>query len=76
MGFVDGTDPTLGGKTGTGNCLCVINCNNDSEIYAFHVGGAQVGMGDGSVRFISSNISLTTFAALCTMAAGDIVGDF
>lgn len=75
-GFVDGADPTLGGVTGKGNCMCVINCTNDSEIYAFHVGGAQVAMGDGSVRFISANISLTTFASLCTMSQGDVVGDF
>ena len=49
---------------------------NDSEMYAFHVGGAHVLMCDGSVRFISANISAATLGALATRNAGDIVGDF
>ena len=38
---------------------CRINCNNQGEIYSFHQGGANVCMGDGSVRFLSTSISLT-----------------
>jgi prepilin-type N-terminal cleavage/methylation domain-containing protein/prepilin-type processing-associated H-X9-DG protein len=53
-----------------------VNMTNDSEMYAFHVGGAHVLMCDGSVRFISSNIAASTLAALATRATGDIVGDF
>ena len=74
--FVDGSVPGQGGLTGVGNCTCLINCTNDSEVYAFHTGGANTLMGDGSVRFISANVSATTFGALCTMAQGEIVGDF
>ena len=33
-------------------------------------------MGDGSVRFISSNINLNTLAALGSIANGEVVGDF
>jgi hypothetical protein len=39
-------------------------------------GGVHVGLGDGSVRFISENIDPTIFERLSTMADGQVVGDF
>jgi len=36
--------------------------------------GIQVGMGDGSVRFVSDSITTATFYAACTPNAGDILG--
>jgi prepilin-type N-terminal cleavage/methylation domain-containing protein/prepilin-type processing-associated H-X9-DG protein len=36
------------------------------EVYAFHPGGANVALGDGSVRFINENILIREFAALVT----------
>lgn len=53
-----------------------INATNDSEIYAFHTGGANVLMADGSVRFLSENMSLQTLAAICTRDGGEVVGEF
>jgi prepilin-type N-terminal cleavage/methylation domain-containing protein/prepilin-type processing-associated H-X9-DG protein len=53
-----------------------INRTDDSEMYAFHTGGAQVLLGDGSVRFLSENISAQTLAALATRNLGDIPGEF
>ena len=53
-----------------------INISNDSEMYSFHVGGSQVLMCDGSVRFLSENISAATLGALATRNTGDIVGEF
>ena len=53
-----------------------INMTNDSEMYAFHVGGAHVLMCDGSVRFLSANMSAVTLAAIATRNAGDIPGEF
>ena len=44
--------------------------------YAFtsnHTGGCQFAMTDGSVRFISDNISLTVFRALGTRNLGEVV---
>jgi prepilin-type processing-associated H-X9-DG protein len=53
-----------------------INVVNDSEIYAFHVGGAHALFADGSVHFLSENISLQTLAALGTRNGGEVVGAF
>ncbi|MDB5390276.1 MAG: hypothetical protein JWM11_5922 [Planctomycetaceae bacterium] len=41
-----------------------------------HVGGAHFVMGDGAVRFISTNISLVTYRGLSTLAGGEVLGDF
>jgi prepilin-type N-terminal cleavage/methylation domain-containing protein len=41
-----------------------------------HVGGAHHLMGDGSVRFISENISIATYDALATRAGGEVPGEF
>jgi prepilin-type N-terminal cleavage/methylation domain-containing protein/prepilin-type processing-associated H-X9-DG protein len=50
---------------------CPMNCTNDNELYAFHPGGAQVSMGDGSVRFLASNMPLRIVAALITREGKD-----
>ena len=56
---------------------CSINCSTDNEIYSFHSGGANVGMGDGSVRFLRDSISIRTLAALVTRAGGEVInGDY
>ncbi len=39
-----------------------------------HAGGIQVGMVDGSVRFLSASISGQTWWALCTPAGGEVLG--
>jgi len=61
----------LGPNAGT----CFVNCINDSEIYAFHPGGANVSYVDGSVHFESIDISPFVIGALCTMNAQEIVGN-
>lgn len=60
--------------TMVGNCL--MNCTNDSEIFSFHNGGAQFVLADGSVRFISQNLSPATLAALVTKGKKDLLGEF
>jgi prepilin-type N-terminal cleavage/methylation domain-containing protein/prepilin-type processing-associated H-X9-DG protein len=42
------------------------------EVFAFHPGGANVLLGDGSVRFIKETVGIRTFAALITRAGGEI----
>lgn len=71
-----GFDPKFyvpGGCTGIGEC--VINCCNDQAVYAFHPGGTNVGMGDGSVRFLSAATSPVPFVALLTRANGEVVSE-
>jgi prepilin-type N-terminal cleavage/methylation domain-containing protein/prepilin-type processing-associated H-X9-DG protein len=43
---------------------------------SLHTGGCHFLMGDGSVRFISENVDMTTYRALSRIADGGIVGDF
>ena len=71
---VTGTDATGKGSIGSGPC--VINCNNlQGDIYSFHTGGANVGFADGSVRFMSSAISIQALAAYVTAQSGEINTD-
>ena len=53
----------------------MINCNNNNETYSFHTGGANFVMGDASVRYVTEDISPTTFVALHTRDSVDLVGD-
>lgn len=58
---------------------CLVNCANtpESGIYAFHIGGGQVLMGDGSVRFVSSSVDAGVFAYSITKAHGEVsAGNF
>jgi prepilin-type N-terminal cleavage/methylation domain-containing protein/prepilin-type processing-associated H-X9-DG protein len=43
---------------------------------SYHSGGVNSTMADGSVRFISENISMFTYNALGSRAGGESVGDF
>ncbi|QDU63811.1 hypothetical protein Pan216_46920 [Planctomycetes bacterium Pan216] len=46
------------------------------QMFSEHPGGGNVGMGDGSVRFISENIDLITFAELSSINEGEITEGF
>ncbi|QDU41013.1 Type II secretion system protein G precursor [Maioricimonas rarisocia] len=46
------------------------------QMYSEHTGGGHIGMGDGSVRFISENIDLITFAELSSIGEGEVIGEF
>jgi hypothetical protein len=58
--------------------LCLINCSNRAAAgwYAFHPGGAHVLLCDGTVRFVSENISVSVFAALSTVAKNEALSSF
>jgi len=55
---------TWGGKVSL--CMC--------RATSPHLGGINVGLGDGSVRYVSGSISGNTWFAACTPAAQDILG--
>lgn len=66
------------GAQGDGNTAirpgaCGINCSNDNEVYSFHVGGAQVLMTDGSVRFVSESLPIDELAALVSRNGHEVV---
>jgi prepilin-type N-terminal cleavage/methylation domain-containing protein/prepilin-type processing-associated H-X9-DG protein len=52
---------------------CAVNCINDREIYAFHPGGANIGMTDGSIRFLKATTSLDVVLQLLTRARGEVI---
>jgi prepilin-type N-terminal cleavage/methylation domain-containing protein len=49
---------------------------NDDNAFSYHVGGAQFVLGDGSVRFISENISNQTYDWLHDKRDGMVLGEF
>ncbi len=53
-----------------GGLFSVCSCRATSP----HTGGINVGMGDGSVRFVAQGISGTTWLAACTPNYGDLLG--
>jgi prepilin-type N-terminal cleavage/methylation domain-containing protein/prepilin-type processing-associated H-X9-DG protein len=67
---IDGTDPT-GVVSQLGSC--VINCSNDSEIYAFHPNSAGVAMCDGSVQFLNQYMDAHILVQLVTARDGQMV---
>lgn len=46
------------------------------QMFSEHAGGGHVCLGDGSVRFISENLNLLTFAELSSIGEGELDGEF
>jgi prepilin-type N-terminal cleavage/methylation domain-containing protein/prepilin-type processing-associated H-X9-DG protein len=46
------------------------------SLRSYHPGGVNVGLADGSVRFLAAGINPTTYLALGTRAGGEPPGDF
>ena len=59
-----------------------LDCLNSANNYGLktarsrHTGGVNLLLCDGSARFVSDSVSLMTWRALATRAAGDLPGDF
>ncbi len=49
---------------------------HNNHYWSYHTGGAHFALGDGSVRFLSVNMSFTTFQAVSTKAGGEVIGEF
>lgn len=54
-----------------------INASNEwgGLFYSFHAGGANLGFGDGSVRFFPERTPIRVLGALVTRAGGEVVED-
>jgi prepilin-type N-terminal cleavage/methylation domain-containing protein/prepilin-type processing-associated H-X9-DG protein len=52
---------------------CAVNCTNANEIYAFHSAGANVLMGDGSVRLLKAGTDVNVVIPLVTRASGEVI---
>lgn len=64
-GFNIASNSTLG--------ACAVNCTNANEIYAFHPGGANILLTDGSVHVVKAQTDINVVIALMTRAHGDVV---
>lgn len=54
---------------------CAVNCNNSQGIFGFHPGGANVAMGDGSVRFLAESMSPKTLLFLVSRDGNEVIND-
>jgi prepilin-type N-terminal cleavage/methylation domain-containing protein len=52
---------------------CAVNCTNANEIYAFHIGLANVVLGDGSVRSLQAQTSVNVVIPLVTRAKNELL---
>jgi hypothetical protein len=58
---------------------CLVNCfggAGGSNLFSWHIGGAQIALGDGSVRFISEDIDFATACRLITCQDGVPLGSY
>lgn len=72
--WLSGSRPDGTGSEDSGPCL--VNCTNEGGVgtYSFHSGGITVGLGDGSVQFISEAINNNTFHQYLSASGGGVSG--
>lgn len=51
-------------------------CDFGQEFHSYHVGGSLFLMADGSVRTVTDQIELSTFAALLSRRGGEVIASF
>ncbi len=61
------------GNTAVRPGTCSINCSNDNEVYAFHTGGAEMLMADGSVRYVSASLPIDQLVGLASRNGAEVV---
>ncbi|MES2791317.1 MAG: DUF1559 domain-containing protein [Planctomycetota bacterium] len=76
VGIVPGGDDAFVRILGTADHTPNHPSNHIDDFSSHHVGGAHFVMGDGAVRFVSTNISEVVFSGLATRAGGEVVGEF
>ena len=63
------------GTANGGPCAMCTNMRGNG-FHSFHTGGCQFVMCDGSVKFVSENVSQAIFAGAVTIQKGEILGEF
>lgn len=61
------------------NLPCALSTTTDPTMFAArsrHTGGVQIGLCDGSVRFITESIDLNTYRALSTTQGSEVVSEY
>lgn len=53
-----------------------INAYTEEAAGSYHVGGAHFLLGDGSVRFLSENLDMSTYQSISTRSGGEVPGEF
>ena len=71
----DGTQNANANPVGGDLLSCGINCDNQFQIYSFHPGGAMILFCDGSVRFVSEQLSGLAFAEIVAIDDGLVIND-
>jgi prepilin-type processing-associated H-X9-DG protein len=66
---------TFNAAGNVGGGPCTVNCSNMRGVYAFHSGGANAAMADGSVRFLTTGLSARNLTAYCTRRNGEVIND-
>jgi prepilin-type processing-associated H-X9-DG protein len=64
------------GAPGSQGARFIFQYQRLSAIGSAHPGGANVGLADGSVRFLRQTIPQTTLSLLCRRADGQVIPEF
>lgn len=58
------------------NLPCTTGANRNKTVRSRHPGGVNASMCDGSIRFVTNNINVTTWQAIGSMNGGEALADF
>ena len=64
---------STGCSDANGNAVGGNNAGANDEIFSFHPGGANVLMGDGSVKFLKETTSVVVIRSLVTLSSGEVI---
>lgn len=76
LASVEGT--TFSGPRTNNGGPCIINCRNQEEagLFSWHTGGAQMLLCDGSVHFISQNVTARAVVPIFQWQDRKVIGEF
>jgi prepilin-type N-terminal cleavage/methylation domain-containing protein/prepilin-type processing-associated H-X9-DG protein len=71
--FFNQANPYPTNKSTPAGTDCAVNCNNSQGLYGFHAEGANVGMADGSVRFVTTSLTVDLLLKLATRDGEEVI---